>query len=284
MEYCGNCNTKLGFTNTPNFGGGKFSNNYRLCLNCFGKLLKLDKSANTKKFTVDQVKEKLNKTNEIINRIENQKVSENKTVELNFDAIPIENLLSEIQNITKIDEIEIWDKKAIYYTGKIVEFLEKLKYAKSQIDEEIKVSTGFNPIKNFFAKSKIASRHNGFLKQYENVYRTLENYNNLLEYWINISPNSLQELNEMKSELKEKQQLFAIRKKELNLFKKQAWSNYRQNSAYVEFSSPKLRHFYRGLNIREREKNLNPFDEELNNITLQLIEIDKLILWLNKIK
>ena len=67
--------------------GGKFSESYRLCLNCFSKLLKLDKSANTKKFTVEEVKEKLNKTNDIINRIENQKVSENKTVELNFDAI-----------------------------------------------------------------------------------------------------------------------------------------------------------------------------------------------------
>jgi len=284
MEYCGNCNTKLGFTNTPNFGGGKFSDSYRLCLNCFSKLLKLDKSANTKKFTVEEVKEKLNKTNNIINRIENQKVSENKTVELNFDAIPIENLLSQIQSIEKISEIEIWDKEASLHRKSISEFLEKLKFAKTQIDEEIKVSTGFNPIKNFFAKSKITNRNNGFLKQYENVSKTLENYYIQLEYWINISPNSLQELNEMKSELKEKKQLFAIRKKELNLFKKQAWANYRQNSAYVEFSSPKLRHFYRGLNIREREKNLNPYDEELNNITLQLIEIDKLILWLNKMK
>lgn len=284
MEYCGNCNVKLGFTNTPNFGGGKFSQDYRLCLNCFGKLLKLDKTANTSKFSVEEVKEKLNKTNEIINRIENQNNSDNKTVELNFDATPIENLLNRIQNVTNVNEVEIWDAEAIEHRKSISEFIEKLKFANNQIQEEIKVSTGFNPFKNFFAKSKITNKNKGFLNQYKLVSEKLENYNNQLDYWINISPNSLQELNDMKTELKDKKQLFAIRKKELNLGKKQAWANYRQNAATVEFTSPKLRHFYRGINMRQRENNLNPYDEELDNITLQLIEIDKLMLWLNKIK
>lgn len=283
MRNCGNCSSQLKFANTPLFSSGIFSKDYELCTKCYTQLARLDKSANISKFTEKEVKEKLVKTEEILNRIQNNNVTP-KIVDVNIDITPIEILLNHIPNISSISEIDIWDKDAISKKELITEYITSLEFANNQIKEEIAVSTGFNPFKNIFTKSKIESRNENFLKQYKNVVEKLKYLDGQLDYWINISPNSISELNDMKSELKQKQQLFTIRKKELNLGKKQAWANYRQNAATVEFVSPKLRHFYRGINMKQRESDLNPFDIELDNISLQLIEIEKLMIWLNKIK
>lgn len=280
MEYCGNCKQKLDLTNKGAFGYGRYSDNYRLCVTCNGKLLKINGYLSTKKLTVEEIEEKF----EIEKHRLNKKLTENQTIELNFDSTLIENLLAKIGTINNLSEIESWDSQANIFKKNIINYVEKLKYAKKQIENEIENSKGLNPFKNYFAKTKIKKNNKSFLNQYDSVLKNLSMYENQLHYWISVSPNSIQELNEMKSELKNKKQLFAIRKKELNVYKKQAWSTYRQDSAYVEFSSPKLRNIFRGRNIQNREENLKPYDIELNNIILQTVEIEKLLLWLNRLK
>jgi hypothetical protein len=72
MANCGNCSTELKFGNTPILGGGKLASGETICLNCFRKLIKLDMTANSKKFTLDEVKAKLSSVQQTANRIQDQ--------------------------------------------------------------------------------------------------------------------------------------------------------------------------------------------------------------------
>lgn len=72
MANCGNCSAELKFGNTPILGGGKLASGETICLDCFRKLIKLDMTANSKKFTLDEVKAKLSSVQQTTNRIQVQ--------------------------------------------------------------------------------------------------------------------------------------------------------------------------------------------------------------------
>lgn len=72
MANCGNCSTELKFANTPVLGAGKLASGETLCLDCFRKILQLDRTANTKKFTLDEVKAKLSSVQLTTDRIQGQ--------------------------------------------------------------------------------------------------------------------------------------------------------------------------------------------------------------------
>lgn len=72
MANCGNCSTELKFGNTPILGGGKLASGERICLDCFRKFIKIDSTANTKKFTLDEVKAILSNSQQTTNRIQEQ--------------------------------------------------------------------------------------------------------------------------------------------------------------------------------------------------------------------
>ena len=206
------------------------------------------------------------------------------TINLDFDAKPIEELLQNVNNLKSINEINLWDNNAIVQIEKIKTFKEKLQNANNSILIMIEESQQGGFLDKINKKNKILTDNKGFLSQYKSVIEKLDLYSNELDYWVALSPNSMNELNEMKLELKEKKQLLAIKKRELNIVKRDMWNLYRADAAYVEFSSPKFRHFNRGLNMRNREDNLSPYHKAVKEVDLQLIQIDKIILWLNKIK
>lgn len=230
---------------------------------------------NKKEFIVENNKEE--------KKISSNNIDSNHTITLNFDAKPIEDLLINIGNIKSINEINLWDNKALIQMEKIKMFKEKLDSSYQSIMIKINSSQTGSYFQKINKKNKILNENKGFLSQYNEVKHKLDLYYNYLEYWLNLSPNSLIELNEMKVELKEKKQLLSLKKRELNIVKRDMWNLYRADSAYVEFSSPKLRHFNRGINIKNREENLSPYHKAIKEVDLQLIEIDKVILWLNKI-
>ena len=72
MANCGNCSTELKFGNTPILGGGKLASGETICLDCFRKLIALDMTANSKKFTLEEVKAKLSSAQKKTDIIQNQ--------------------------------------------------------------------------------------------------------------------------------------------------------------------------------------------------------------------
>ncbi len=72
MANCGNCSVELKFGNTPILGGVKLASGETICLDCFRKLLKINKFANSKKHTLEELKAKLLNATETINGIQEQ--------------------------------------------------------------------------------------------------------------------------------------------------------------------------------------------------------------------
>ena len=85
--------------------------------------------------------------------------------------------------------------------------------------------------------------------------------------------------------MRNRKQELNFKKRELNIGKKNVWSEYRQDNAKVEmFYSRKWGHYSRGLNMKYREANLKPINEQLNLISMEEIEIDKRINWLKNFR
>jgi hypothetical protein len=72
MSNCGNCSVELKFGNTPIRGSGQLASGETICIDCFRKLVKLDMIANSRKYSLDEVKAKLSGIRHAIQRIKGQ--------------------------------------------------------------------------------------------------------------------------------------------------------------------------------------------------------------------
>jgi len=93
MTNCGNCLIELKFGNTPTLGAGKLASGETICLDCFRKLTKLNKTSNTKKFTLVEVKTKLSSTQEAT--ISNQQVKSETRLAPQTKIAEIETMMEE---------------------------------------------------------------------------------------------------------------------------------------------------------------------------------------------
>jgi uncharacterized protein (DUF3084 family) len=207
------------------------------------------------------------------------------TVSLSFDLVSIENHLKEIETTNSFEQVKVWDNFSINSIKNIDDFIFELNKAKNQILElkqEAEKTQGY--FKRLSAKSRYAKMYTTNLADIEKYLIMCSATKEKLNYWIQLSPDNQNDLNAMVKELKEKKSLFAIRKKEISINKKQAWADYRNSTVDVCYTHPKLRSMARGNNIHKREEKLNPLDQEIMQIDYDIIEIEKILIWLNRFK
>lgn len=56
-KNCCLCATELKFLTTPSFGSGKLKDDKQVCLSCFQKIVKIDKTISLKKYTMEEVQQ-----------------------------------------------------------------------------------------------------------------------------------------------------------------------------------------------------------------------------------
>ena len=207
-----------------------------------------------------------------------------KIININIDLKPIEDLITSVQTLKTLTDTQNWKNEALLEVENIQNHLRVLIEAKENVEKERESIKVKNIFKSFFNEVKFESNHKPFFDQLKKVNKLLNDYDLTLKYWINFTPDSKEELAEMKSELKEKKQFITIRKKELRLDKKEIWAEARELNAMTYFASYKLRMIDRGIITLRRENTLRPYDLELRNLELKQIEIEKVLNWLNKIK
>jgi hypothetical protein len=245
--------------------------------------LKKKNFAINNKPSVESVKETLKEIDGILENIERRQTEATKW-DLTFDATVIQQSLGAINQITTFGELSNWDNEAKAHLSNLTLFMDKMNALKKQIDDEINFSRSSNIFKNFTIKSRILANYGDFYKQFPSHSKFLQQLKSQLEFWLQIVPSSFEELKNIKQEFKEQKQLLNLRKKELSIGRKKVWAHYRTESSKIHFNSSQVRNTLRGLRKLDREKSLDPIDAELDFLTLQLNEIDKILIWLNRIK
>ncbi|MFA8298919.1 MAG: TM2 domain-containing protein [Hyphomicrobiales bacterium] len=104
--HCANCNTKLTFMTTPNFGEGKLSDGGRLCRECLLKIVRIDADfgMNSKKqYDTLKIKELLSKPKVVK---ESTPISSTKTLNLQQGDVTLKSILAPINKPEDIKKLE----------------------------------------------------------------------------------------------------------------------------------------------------------------------------------
>ena len=109
-----------------------------------------------------------------------------------------------------------------------------------------------------------------------------------LEQWIDATPNTIREAQDIITELKLSKKQIDINKKELQLQIKQINADTKQQINKIEkrvlFTSPKLKRLQKIRAEKKQDKAISPLEQSLLDLEAQELEVDKMILWFEKLK
>ena len=241
---------------------------------------KYNSEKNVKKNTINS-KQKI-----IEKKVENPEIQRQpKNIEIDANFADAENLLSGVKNIYTLEQSNNWDLRATKEIERIENLITKIQNAKKDYDNELNKLLKLPFFKGAKIIAEFQKNNKPFLKNYKSAIQYGNQLIENLDYWIALTPNSKEEIQNIIKDLRNRKQELNFKKRELNIGKKNVWSEYRQDNAKVEmFYSRKWGHYSRGLNMKYREANLKPINEQLNLISMEEIEIDKRINWLKNFR
>lgn len=211
---------------------------------------------------------------------------------MNYDLSNSNNLLRSVMNMTNFDEVKHWDEQASLESQKISNYIEELNQSVNILNEELVKSKLEHKSKPFFSRlfssDKQSNEIKNQLNQIEKLCPKLEDARYELDKWVGMTPDDEVEAKQMVAELK-------LAKKELGVQKKEARANIKQInteariqnakiSNRIFFTSPKLKKMQR-ISVRsEKENSLQPFENMVFEIDRQILEMDKMINWIDRIR
>lgn len=211
-----------------------------------------------------------------------------------YDAKDAEILLNNKWSIEDFEEVKQWDLKARSQIMAIDRCIQHLcsdlndRQAKQkEIEENLKskpllvrpwmliMGTGLQKTKSL-------------IRQINDEVNRITEIKNLLQGWIDATPDNRQEADDVITELKLSKKQIDINKKELQLQIKQINMDTDQRVKKIEkrvfFTSPKLKRLQIDKAQKKEESNISPIQQALLDLDSQELEVDKMILWYEKIK
>lgn len=211
-----------------------------------------------------------------------------------YDAKDAEILLNNKWSIEDFEEVKQWDLKARSQIMAIDRCIQHLcsdlndrQVKQKEIEENLKskpllvrpwmliMGTGLQK-----TKSQI--------RQINDEVNRITEIKNLLQGWIDATPDNRQEADDVITELKLSKKQIDINKKELQLQIKQINMDTDQRVKKIEkrvfFTSPKLKRLQIDKAQKKEESNISPIQQALLDLDSQELEVDKMILWYEKIK
>ena len=263
----------------------EFDRKYNLSKKLDG--LKTDSEINTnfQKLTEQKepIKEHLERKTDFQKFTEKEKPS-GEHHQVNIDFKTPESLLQNITKLSDFEKIKNWKKSANQQILTLSKKNEYISFMRADFHSKINQIRKNN---SFLKATKLELEFNQKSKNFIENEEKIINHSNLLienlKTWINKIPNNKKHLTEIKFKLTKDKKILDIEKRELNVRRKEVWTEYRKRYADVEIISKKNRHLNRGLNMKVREHSLDPIDSRINEINRKQIEIDKLLFWLNNI-
>lgn len=210
-------------------------------------------------------------------------------IDREFSIIP--QLLERVMFLNSFDGVSAWDAQAREQVTKINEVLgleipQKVEAVNANIsiyEAEIKKSRFSKNASLAFKKKKEAYFD---INLYEALsYRLVELRTELI-HWIDTTPDSKEEAKQMIAELKLAQKELSAQKKELSIsIRKQNQFARRKNVIIAGefFSSPKLRQWQRYQVRVDRYNAVASLEDEIAEIETQSLEMDRLIIWIERI-
>ena len=202
------------------------------------------------------------------------------------------NLLDNKWSLESFADVNHWDQQARYFIEEIEVFLAD---SQSRLDElfrkKAEIESGIQS-KPFFARPFMIGA--GLIKtirlidelQIEMVRVT--ELSEQLKGWKEATPDDQKEANEIITELKLGKKQIDINKKELQIQIKQVEAATRQKIQKIEkrilFTSPKLKRLQITQAENRKDKSTTPLEDALLLLESQELEVDKMILWYEKIK
>ncbi len=203
-----------------------------------------------------------------------------------------EGLLEQKWNLQSFEDVKSWDEHA---KSEIRQMTDHIQYLKSLIDEgkiketEIEEKIKSKPflLRPFTIGTGLQKNKKSMQRATDEIHR-LETVFNDVQLWIDSTPENQKEANEIITELKLSKKQIDINKKEIQLQIKQIYIDTDQKIKKIEkrilFTSPKLKRLQVLKAQTKEDKNISPMQQALLDLDTQELEVDKMILWYEKIK
>ena len=202
-------------------------------------------------------------------------------------------MIGQILNLTSFDEINKWDEKAGKILEEITNSIEQLQKNNHDLEININVEKSMRAKMGFFKKIFSKNPITEMDKEYKNklnYINTLAELGNILQDKIDFTPNDKNEKKDLISELKLKKKELGLLKKEISSSMTQIRQNARKesdsagNSFGAFIGGKKYTAQQRRMIKHEKEMSLTPYENQKALIEKQILDIDKVLLWLEKIK
>lgn len=204
-----------------------------------------------------------------------------------------ENLLSSVTQVNSFQEVQNWDSQATSEIKSINTFLKNVSKEIKDLEDQFKNAEKEFEGKNFFVKTystlkkklKLIIQINDLKK----IKPVLLPYKEKLEYWVKVTPDNIEEGQQMIIELQIAKKEYELQKKELKLEIKQIKVDSRNKSTQAgkvklfTYDNPKLRQAKLQTIREQTDQKLSPYESALNEIERELISTDRLINWITKI-
>jgi chromosome segregation ATPase len=211
-----------------------------------------------------------------------------------YDAKDAETLLNNKWSIEDFEEVKQWDQRARSEIMSIDSLIQHLhsdlhdhQTKQSEISEDLKS-------KPLLVRPWMLIMGTGLQKTKRKIKQIIEEVNriteikNQLQGWIDATPDDRAEADDVITELKLSKKQIDINKKELQLQIKQINIDTDQKVKKIEkrifFTSPRLKRLQIDKAQKKEESNINPLQQALLDLDSQELEVDKMILWYEKIK
>lgn len=206
------------------------------------------------------------------------------------DAGSAHGLIQRAQTITSFNDVARWDKEASHLAENFRAFLAKVPEFEAQIRSGEAASKAAHSQKPFFQRLFSVPPLTVEIRRARQTLQVattqLGPLADQLEALIDQTPDNPSEKKELLSELKGLKKELNLEKKELAAAMRQVRANARRANANVGgfFSTPKSRRYER-ISIRlDKEAALRPHEGAKETIERQILEIDRMILWIERIK
>lgn len=213
-------------------------------------------------------------------------------IEINYNPKQAQQLLDKVQQLRGFEEVKEWDKLAQVEVDNIGKELISIDNYISTLKSKLQDAKNEHSSKSFIAKLISKDKNSEHIakniKILEETKTKLEFIKDRFEYWITATPDDEKEAKLMLAELKNAKKELGIKKKEVRANIKEINSNARDRNANISnqifFTSPKLRRMQRNDVRSEKLNSLAPHEQIISEIDSKCVEIDKMIVWIERIK
>jgi hypothetical protein len=194
--------------------------------------------------------------------------------------------INSVTNLNSFESVRIWDEKSIEYTNILRNDIQKLESELSQLNKLYQLQSqewnnlGF--LKRIGKKDESVETKNTIDTVTRNISK-LKWFIDTIEEWVDLTPDDLEECKLMIKDYK-------VLRKELVLEKKSSTSSLRDvreqsmnRMSQVGFINGSTGRFIRDMERMKKQTQLNKHQSLRDEIEQQILQVDKKIIWLEKI-